>query len=112
MSNIPTKLLQEILADPYYKICARHIEGDCQGRITFEHAIIFAGRQLQKKFAILPICAYHHEVDEFQDGGGMNKELHIYLALRRATDSELNEINKVGNYFEVRKRLALKYPEY
>jgi len=105
MRPIPKKIRDEIDADPYYKVCARSDEGDCQGRITIEHAIIYAGRQLNELWALLPICAYHHEVDQFQDGGGMDKDRHISIALNRATDSQLKAISKAIDYIRERDRL-------
>ena len=105
MSKIPAKLLKEILADPYYKQCARKCDGGCAGRITFEHAIIFAGRQLQELWAIVPICARHHEVDEYQDNGDLDKARNVHIALNRATDAELDRISKVINYRRERRRL-------
>lgn len=98
MRKIPLNLLQAILADPYYKVCVRHKERRCRGRITLEHAIIYAGTQLNEKWAILPVCAYHHAVDEFQDRGDLDKEYHHWVALNRATPDELLRISKAINY--------------
>lgn len=105
MRAIPAKLRKQIDSDPYYKKCARADEGNCSGRITIEHAIIHAGRQLNELWALLPICAYHHAVDQYQDGGDLNKEKHLWLALNRATDSELEAISKAINYKRERERL-------
>lgn len=109
MTPIPKPLLKEILADPYYKVCARSKEGNCQGRITFEHAIIYAGKQLQKKWSIVPLCCFHHAVDEFQDGGDLNKEKNFWIALNRATSAELLNISKAVNYLARREFLNKKY---
>ena len=96
-------------ADTYYQKCSRRGDGGCGGRITWEHAIIFAGRQLNEKWAIIPLCEYHHAVNMYQDGGNLNKEKNIYIALERATDDELQAISKATNYIELRDRLAKKY---
>ncbi len=109
MRAIPPKLLNEMLEDPYYKSCARRKDGGCQGRITLEHAIIVAGRQLNKKWAIIPLCAWHHAVDQFQDGGNLRKEKNVWIALNRATDSELQEISKAINYCWKRDQLNKLY---
>jgi hypothetical protein len=45
----------------------------------------------------------------YQDGGNLNKEKNIYIALERATDDELQAISKATNYIELRDRLAKKY---
>ncbi len=92
MNKIPRKLNQEMNEDPEYKICMRakvfkdHV---CRGRITREHALIYAGKQIQEKWAIVPICAWAHDVDEFQDGHNLDKEKNEYLALMRATPEDL-----------------------
>lgn len=96
MSRIPKKLLAELLADPFYKICARKGK-DCQGKITFEHALIFAGKQIQEKFAIVPLCTWHHAVNEHQDGGDLNKKMNVWIALSRATPEELTRYSKARN---------------
>ncbi len=83
MSKIPKALLKQILLNPFYKTCARENE-HCDGRITFEHAFIHAGKQVQEMWAIIPLCTYHHAVDMHQDGGDLNKEINQLIALRRA----------------------------
>ena len=80
---IPSKLLQQILSDPYYQICARHKDGSCSGRITFEHAFIYAGRQVQELWAIIPLCYFHHL------GKGLNKSINQAIAFSRATLADL-----------------------
>ena len=101
-----------MLEDEYYKKCIRNEEGTCQGRITLEHALIFAGKQVNEKFAILPVCAFHHAVDQFQDGGDINKEYHVWVALNRATESELRSISKAVNYVKLKATLNAKYGIY
>lgn len=96
MSRIPKKLLAELLQDPFYKTCARKGK-DCDGRITFEHALIFAGKQIQERFAIIPLCTYHHAVNEYQDGGDLNKKMNVWIALSRATPEELEKYSKARN---------------
>ena len=47
MTKIPDKLKAELNADPLYKTCARYGQGEhiCKGKITWEHSIIYAGKQ-------------------------------------------------------------------
>lgn len=78
MTTIPPKVKAEILADPYYKTCARSDEGECQGRVTWEHAWIYAGKQVQEKWAIIPLCVFHHL------GEGLDKGLNQFIALCRS----------------------------
>ena len=78
MTPIPPAVKAEILADPYYKTCARSDEGECEGRVTWEHSYIYAGKQVQEKWSILPLCVFHHL------GEGLDKDLNHLLALLRA----------------------------
>lgn len=91
MRKIPKSLLKRILNDKYYKKCIRHSEGTCNGRITLEHAFIYAGKQINEIWAIVPVCAFHHCVDQYQDCGDLDKHLNQYYALSRATDKDLEE---------------------
>ncbi len=68
--------------DPYYQICARK-NSECQGRITWEHAFIYAGKQINEKWAIIPLCVYHHL------GEGLVKNENQRIALERATPEDL-----------------------
>lgn len=104
MRTIPTSLRKKLASDPYYQKCARACS-ECDGRITFEHAIVFAGRQLNELWAIIPLCEYHHAVNKHQDGGDLDKEMNISIALNRATDDELIKVSKGINYISLRDRL-------
>jgi hypothetical protein len=84
MNNMPPALRRELSEDPYYRTCSR-ANGDCEGRITWEHALTYAGRQIQAKFAIIPLCEWHHSVNRFQDAGGLNKPINVEIAMGRAT---------------------------
>lgn len=108
MNNTPNWIKEHWQANPAKK-CMRSDEGNCQGRLTKEHAIIYAGKQVQELWAILDICEFHHGVNNFQDRGDLNKEKHVWLALCRATDDELRAISKATNYLELRERLNAKY---
>jgi len=110
MRKISKSVKEELLNDPRMHICARRDEGGCNGsRITWEHAIIHAGRQLDEAWAILGICAFHHSVDEFQDCGDLNKEKHEWLALRQAPTGRLKELSKAIDYEQKLKYLNSKY---
>ena len=111
MNNIPQKLRITLAADPEYKVCAKsgfpgHI---CDGRITWEHAVIYAGKQVQARWAIIPICALAHSVDWHQNNGDLNKEVNLWIALNRASDEELDAYSKVIPYRAYRTRLNEKF---
>lgn len=112
MRPIPPKLREEMAAKPEYKTCLRytalkdHIcEADpLNGKlIDWEHAIIFAGKQVNEVWAIIPICWYTHR------GPGLKKEINIWLALNRASDEELIAISKATDYIRERERLNKIY---
>lgn len=117
--SVMSKALRaDVGADPEYSRCAlqgllSEIIGPCAGRVTREHAMYFKGSKIQKKWAIPPICACHHGVDEYQDGPGeAPKIVRQWVALNRATDEELREVSKAVNYINERDRLNKIYGEY
>lgn len=112
MNNMPPKLRAELQADPYYAKCARHKDGGCDGRVTWEHALIYAGRQIQERWAIVPLCEYHHSVNKHQDGPGLEKQKNVWIALNQATDDDLIRYSKATNYIELRARLNKTYGTY
>jgi len=95
MRPIPKKLLKEILEDPYYEICIRD-NCDCKGRITLEHALYYARKQINEKFAILPVCEFHHKVGIFQNNGDLDKRFHEYIAIGRMTKEDVAKYPKLN----------------
>lgn len=111
MNNIPPKLRVQLATDPFYKVCARKgIFGhECAGRITWEHSMYFAGKQIQARWAIVPLCAKGHSVNEYQDSGDMDKHINEWIALNRANEDDLLPICKTIDYFHYRNFLNKKY---
>ena len=62
---------------------------ECQGRITLEHVWTYAGRQINEPWAIIKLCSWAHSVDEFQDGGDLDKGKNKYISLALATADNL-----------------------
>lgn len=87
MRPIPPKLRKQLAEDPKMKVCARN-GWDCAGRITWEHAFIYAGRQINEAWAIVPLCEYHHL------GKGLNKKLNRQIAISQATPEDLQKYPK------------------
>ena len=87
MRPIPPKLREQMANDPYYKKCARS-SLECKGRITWEHAWIYGGKQINEVWAIIPLCVYHH-LEE-----GLNKHENQKIALQRATKEDLDKYPK------------------
>jgi len=82
MRRIPTKLREQLEEEP--QVCARRNK-DCNGRITWEHVFIYAGKQINEEWAIIFLCWYHHL------GEGMDKRINERIAIKKATKKELNK---------------------
>lgn len=106
------ELRKEINDDPEYSRCSLLGYGECGGRITREHALIYAGKKIQERFAIISLCASHHNVDEYQDAKTMVKDRNIWVALNRASNAELIRFSKTINYLRERDRLNDKFGAY
>lgn len=96
MNNTPSWLRKYWDEHPVKK-CDRSEEGDCSGRLTKEHAWIYAGKQIQEVWAVADICWYHHL------GEGMDKNEHQRITLLRATDEDLAKYPKKDWAYEKRK---------
>ena len=59
------------------KICI-HNNCDCQGRVEWEHVWLYAGKQIQEEWAIIPCCYMHHR------GGKLDKDFNRYQSLLKA----------------------------
>lgn len=106
MRPISQKVKAKLEEEP--SICARRND-DCSGRITWEHTLIYAGKQIDEVWAIIKLCEYHHDVGFEQGNGNLNKEINVWLALNRATDDELLKYSKAINYIRERERLNKIY---
>ncbi len=104
MRPISARVHRLIDASPYHKRCARAAGGGCSGRLTMEHALLFAGQQVDEAWAIVPLCWHHHL------GPGLDKRLNELLALRRATPEDLAKYPKArGRWEQLRKYLETRY---
>lgn len=100
--------------DPLYKICLRNLifeDHICEpdpimGKlIEWEHAMYYAGKQIQERWAIIPICWYVHR------GGELDKEKNRFLALNRASDEDLEKYPR-ANFKQQREYLNNSYPQF
>ena len=82
MNNMPLKLRKQLAELP--QVCAR-LGDDCEGVLTYEHALLYAGKQVQAKFAVVFLCWYHHL------GAGLDKRWNIRKALSQATPEDLKK---------------------
>ncbi len=115
MTKIPLPLRAELAGDPFYKLCARKEalhDHECQpdpltGKlIEWEHALIFASKQVQERYAIVPLCWYVHR------GPGAIKEINEWIALNRASMYEILEISRVVDQSRKRDFLNRRYGGY
>lgn len=105
MNKIPPKLRDQLSRDPFYRKCTRSIDGGCSGRITWEHAFTYAGKQIQAKWCIIPLCEKHHGVEHYNGSDSLlDKGINMSIALNRATDEELSFYSK-ANFIQDRNNL-------
>jgi len=111
MRKISKRVRDRILGSEFYDTCCRKDERDCDGGITWEHALIYAGRQMDEVFAILPVCEFHHAINMYQDGGKMDKKKHEWIAISRMTQEDKIKYSK-RNWSQELSALNSVYGEY
>ena len=84
MRPIPAKLRKELDQDPTMHQCGIS-NLLCEGRVEWHHVFIYAGRQINEFWAIVPACAAHHKRAEDPEV----KRLFQIHSLRRATRMDL-----------------------
>ena len=102
MRPIPKKMLREMLEDPFYQKCC--ITGS--NNVSLEHSVIFAGRQVNEKWAIVPLRrdlnTSHPPVEV--------KEKCRLIAFSRATEEDFNKYPKAKERWKQEyKYLKKKY---
>lgn len=101
---IPLPVRRELSKDNFMETCVHQAffkkPTPCAGRIEFEHAMSGMGRNIQKKWSILPVCTFHHR------GAGLIKGFNVYIALSRASDEELKLHSKAENL--IQRRIGYK----
>lgn len=108
----PISLRVRAILDERNPVCARRKDGGCAGRLTREHSLIYASRQIDEAWAIVFLCARHHAVDEYQDCGDLQKEKNVWIALNQANDLELKKYSKVIDYVKLKEKLNAKYGKH
>lgn len=121
MNNIPKKLREDMATDPFYAICCvTGARATRQDPIEWHHNLIFAGSQVQEKFAILPL---KHSLHERINGDKQLKAHLDWIMLSRASEEQLERFSKVvdqrfnlamleavyGHYAPQEQELAIKY---
>lgn len=106
MNNIPKKLRKQLAEDPEYSVCMLTGEAGKRGDpIEWHHALIFAGRQVQERFAIIPIKrSIHHSARNT-----VVKEFIDWIMLNRMSEAELTFYSKAVDLFRKRDNLNALY---
>jgi hypothetical protein len=104
MRPIPPKLKKEMASDPYYEQCC--ISRRRTEKIDWHHNLIYAGRQVNEKWCILPLAtSIHKNIEKY-------KEQCDWIMVNRATDSDLQRFSKVVDLKLLKDRLNTKYGVY
>lgn len=103
MRKIPAGLRSEMERDPFYKRCA--ITGKPAGmvRIEWHHNLIFAGRQVNEKWCIIPLSK------EIHDSIVQHKDRVDWIMLNRATDDDLRRYSKAVDLISKRDALNKQF---
>lgn len=75
---------------------------NCSGKPECEHAFTYQGRQINEKWALVPVCTYHHR------GNGLDKNYNRYRAILRATDDDFKKYPK-ADWKQLKKYLIMRY---
>lgn len=94
---IPKDMREEMANDPFMEVCCIEDE-DCGGRIEWHHNLIYAGKRVNEKWAILPVC-HHHHFYEFEFKKRLNK-----VMVTRATEAELRAYSKAIDYVALKRK--------
>lgn len=103
MNLIPKKLREELSQDPYYKTCCITGHTAPSVKIEWHHNFIYAGRQVQRKWCILPLAEDVHRNIVFF------KEKCDWIMFNQATNDELREFSKAVDLIKKRERLNKIY---
>lgn len=106
MRKIPPKLREEMSNDPFYSKCC--MTGWTHQKIEWHHNLIFAGRQVNEKFCILPLSKSMHDMINLP----YNKSRCDWIMLNRGTDEQLKKYSKAVDLIKKREYLNKVYGSY
>lgn len=105
MNNIPLHVRKELEADPYYHICCVTSVTAATDKIEWHHNFIFAGKQVQEKWCILPLAKAIHDMANRKD----IKEKLDWIMLNRASIETLAKYSKAIDLIKKCSELNKKY---
>lgn len=89
---IPEDVRDRLSKDPFMQYCCV-ADQFCEGRIEWNHALIFAGVRQQFWWCILPMCHYHHEHTDRPD---IRTQVNAVMRIR--SNGELDNFEKVHKF--------------
>ena len=96
MTAIPKKVRAGLAEDPFYRRCCVSGDASVRGdRIEWHHNLIYAGKQVQEPFAILPLKKSLH--DRLKGDKDLQAQLD-WIMWNRATDDQIERYSKAKNY--------------
>lgn len=105
MRPIPKKLRDEMAADPWYSRCCISGVPSVKAKIEFHHAFIFAGRQVNEKWCIIPVAASIHEKVSNQ----IIREKIWWIILNRADLATLQKYSRSRDLVALKWKLNQQY---
>lgn len=87
LKPIPLKIRNELNQDVFMKTCCLS-SGICRGRIEWHHNFIYAGKRVNEKGSILPVCQEHHKRES-----AFKKELNKIM-FQRMSDKDRSKYPK------------------
>lgn len=79
--------------------------GACWQKVEWDHVWIYAGRQINEKWAIVGVCKKHHAAKE---GNLLLKDSIARASLRLATEEDLAKYPR-KNWVQIRRALGLEH---
>lgn len=106
MRPIPLKMRAGLAAEPRMTKCALvGLEfGKCEGKIEWDHVFIYAGKQINEKWALIAVCSKHHYE---KNGNQLLKESIARKSLNLATDEDLQKYPR-KNWLQIKRSLGMK----
>lgn len=89
---------EELSDDPFMQKCCLSIYHTCKGRIQWHHHLKFAGKRVNEKWCILPVCELAHKLE------AIYKSELDYVMCKRATFDELKPYSKAIDYVALKRK--------
>lgn len=104
MRPIPIELRKRIASNPFMQRCIYWgiRSNGCKGRVEWEHAFEYGGKQINEEWAIVPVCTYHHRI-------ALDKDYNRFRAIIRADIDDLQRRMPKKNWRQIKKYLVAKY---